>query len=433
MNTATRWITALVTALSLACFGGAVLAAPSGKPIRIGSTLALTGPLAATGQVHKIVGEIYVDQLNAKDGLLGRPVEWIVRDDQSKPDLARTLYEQLITVDKVDLLMGPYATGAILSAMAVAQRYDKLLIHHTFGIPNMAKYERHFPTWSLGPEPQVTFPNTLLDALAASPKPPKTIAIVTSKFPSVHFMSLGAREVAKKRGMKEALYLEFEFGTRDFGPIAARIKDANPDFLWVGAIGLDGNQILDALKKIDYTPKNHFYLYPAPGPLAKAPEGKGALSTTIFEEHPPFTSSPGAAEFVKLFRERAPKAGLPYTAVDVQAAASYTAWQLLEAAVTATKGLDDKALAQWLKTNRVDTITGRLRFDGPNNYGDDLSKVKQVQDGKWVVVWPKEFAAPGRSSSPRDVRATDVASLGLRASRAGRPRARASGRSCGRT
>lgn len=63
--------------------------------------------------------------------------------------------------------------------------------------------------------------------------------------------------------------------------------------------------------------------------------------------------------------------------------------------MTATKGLDDKALAQWLKANRVDTITGKLRFDGPNNYGDDLSKVKQVQDGKWVVVWPKEFAAPG--------------------------------------
>jgi branched-chain amino acid transport system substrate-binding protein len=279
--------------------------------------------------------------------------------------------------------------------MGVAQRYDKLLVHHTFGIPHLAKYERQFPAWALGPEPGRTFPNLLFEALAASPKSPQSIAIVTDKFPSVHFVSTGAREIAQKRGLKEALYLEFEFGTRDFGPIAARIKDANPDFLWVGAIGLDGNQILDALKKIDYTPKNHFYLYPAPGPLAKAPEGKGALSTTIFEEHPPFTSSPVAAEFVKLFRERATKAGLPYTAVDVQAAASYTAWQLLEAAVTATKGLDDKALAQWLKANRVDTITGKLRFDGPNNYGDDLSKVKQVQDGKWVVVWPKEFAAPG--------------------------------------
>jgi ABC-type branched-subunit amino acid transport system substrate-binding protein len=383
---------ALLIALAVPVSGPA---APSGPPVRVGSSLALTGPLAATALVHKITGEIYVEQLNKKNGLLGRPVEWVLLDDQSKPDVARTLYERLITVDKVDLLIGPYATGAILSAMGVAQRYDKLLVHHTFGIPHLAKYERQFPTWAIGPEPAKTFPNLLFDGLAASAKPPKTIAIVTDKFPSVHFMSTGAREVAQKRGLKEVLYLEFEFGTRDFGPIAARVKDANPDFLWVGAIGLDGNQLLDALKKIDYTPKSHFYLYPAPGPLAKAAEGKGALSTTVFEEHPPFTANPAAGEFVTHFRERAAKAGLPYQAVDVQAAASYTAWQLLEAAVTATKGLDDKALAQWLKTNRVDTIIGKLRFDGPNNYGDDLSKVKQVQDGKWVVVWPKEFAAPG--------------------------------------
>jgi branched-chain amino acid transport system substrate-binding protein len=370
-------------------------AAPAGPPVRVGSTLALTGPLAATALVHKITGEIYVEQVNRKNGMLGRPVEWVLLDDQSKPDLARTLYERLITVDKVDLLIGPYATGAILSAMGVAQRYDKLLIHHTFGIPHLAKYERHFPTWAIGPEPARTFPNLLFDALAASAKPPRSIAIVTDKFPSVHFMSAGAREVAQKRGLREVLYLEFEFGTRDFGPIAARIKDANPDFLWVGAIGLDGNMILEALKKIDYTPRSHFYLYPAPGPLAKSSEGKNALSTTVFEEHPPFTEAPAAAELVKLFRERATRAGLPYPAVDAQAAASYTAWQLLEAAVTATKSLDDKALAQWLKTNRVDTIIGKLRFDGPNNYGDDLSKVKQVQEGKWVVVWPKEYAAPG--------------------------------------
>ena len=370
-------------------------AAPSGQPIRVGGTLALTGPLAATSLVHKIAGEIFVEQLNKKNGLLGRPVEWVLLDDQSKPDLARTLYEKLITVDKVDLLIGPYATGAIMSAMAVAQRHDKALFHHTFGIPHLAKYERQFPTWAIGPEPARTFPNLLFDALAASAKPPKTVAIVTSKFPSVHFMSVGAREVAAKRGLREALYLEFEFGNRDFGAIAARVRDANPDFLWMGAIGLEGNGLLEALKKLDYTPKIHFYLYPAPGPLALAPEGKYALSTTVFEEHPPFTANPVAAEYVKLFRERAAKAGMPYQSADTQAGSSYAAWQIMEAAVTATKSLDDKTLAQWLRSNRVDTIIGKVRFDGPNNYGDDLSKIKQVQDGKWVVVWPKEFAAPG--------------------------------------
>jgi len=395
MNIVRRAAKAAIVVASAAALAGAASAAPSGKPITIGSTLALTGPLAATGMVHKLVGEIYVEQLNAKNGLLGRPVEWIVKDDQSKPDLARTLYEQLITVDKVDLLMGPYATGAILSAMGVAQRYDKMLIHHTFGIPNMAKYDKHFPTWSLGPDPANTFTNNLVDALNSTGKPPKTVAIVTSKFPSIHFMALGAREVFKKRGIQEVLFLEWEFGNRDYGPIAARVKDAKPDFVYVGAIGLEGNQLLDAMKKIDYVPPIHYYMYPAPGPMVKSPDGNLALAGTIFEEHPPYTSNPQAAEFIKIFNERAAKAGFPDTAVDTQAAASYSAWQVLEAAVTATKSLDDKVLAAWLKKNRVGTIQGVLRFDGPNNYGDDLMRVKQVQNGRWVVVWPKEVAKPG--------------------------------------
>lgn len=383
----------LAGALWLTMLGQA--AAASGPPARIGGTLALSGPLAATALVHKITGEIFVEQLNRRGGLLGRPVEWVLLDDQSKPEVTRTLYEKLITVDKVDLLMGPYATGAILTAMSVAKRYDKMLVHHTFGVPHLAKYDMQFGTWAIGPEPGRTFPTTLFDALAATGKPPKTIAIVTSTFPSVHFMSLGAQEVAKQRGLREVMYLEFEFGTTDFTSIAARLRDANPDFLWMGAIGLEGNLLLDALKKLDYTPRSHFYLYPAPGPLALSPEAKYALSMTMFEEHPPFTSQAAAAEFVKLYRERATKAGLPYRTAENQAGVSYAAWQVMEAAVTATKSLDDKVLAQWLRTHHVNTIIGRLRFDGPNNYGDDLSKVKQLQDGNWVVVWPKASAAPG--------------------------------------
>ena len=91
---------------------------------------------------------------------------------------------------------------------------------------------------------------------------------------------------------------------------------------------------------------------------------------------------------------------MPYTAVYTQVAGSFAAWQVLEAAIIATKSLDDKALGAWLRKNRVDTIIGKLRFDGTNNYGDDLFKVKQVQDGKWVVVWPREFAAPGARLLP---------------------------------
>ena len=53
------------------------------------------------------------------------------------------------------------------------------------------------------------------------------------------------------------------------------------------------------------------------------------------------------------------------------------AGQILEAGVRGSGSLDDKRIAEWLKTNRADTIIGRVRFDGPNNYGDDVNRLKR--------------------------------------------------------
>jgi branched-chain amino acid transport system substrate-binding protein len=371
------------------------------QPVRVGSTLALTGPLASAGNIQKVAIETFIDDVNGRGGLLGRRIEWVLKDDQSRPDLARTLYEQLATVDKVDLLMGPYGTASILSAMGVAQRYNKILIHNSFGTPRLARYDMQFSASGGAGDPENVWPNLVYDAVASAPKPPKTVAIVTTKFPSAHFIALGAREVAKKRGLQEVLYLEWEFGNRDFGAIASRIKDAQPDFVFAGALGLDSVLLLDAMKKIDYQPPMHFYTFPAPGPMLKLAEAKNALALTTFEEHPPFTNDATAARYVQGFRTRAAKAALPSTAPDLLGSIAYASWQVLEAAVNGAKSFDDKSLAAWLRKNDVDTIMGRLSWqgtpDGPPNFvmGKDIYKVKQLQDGKWLVVWPKEFAAPG--------------------------------------
>jgi branched-chain amino acid transport system substrate-binding protein len=396
MSTTTRSLLILLLGGILALVPVARAAAEtSGPPVRIGGTLALTGPLGPTSLVHKIAGEISIEQINKRNGLLGRPVEWVLLDDQSKADVTRTLYERLITVDKVDLLIGPYATNAILSALAVAQRYQKMLIHHSFGIPKLATYPMHVPVSALGNEPDKSLPKKVFEAMESTGQAPRTIAVVTSKFASVHFISVGAREVAAARGMKVVLYLEYEFGARDFAPIATRIKEANPDFLWVGAIGVDANLLLDAFQTIGYKPRGQYHLFPAPGPLINAPGSAFALAYTSFEAHPPMTNNPSAEQLSQLFHERAKQAGLPYPFVETQAASSFASWQLIEAAVNATRSLDDKVLAAWLKANKVDTVYGKLGFDGPNNYGPEYTKVKQVQNGRWVVVWPKEFAAPG--------------------------------------
>jgi len=392
-----QWLKALLLSAATLLAAGAYAQAPNTTPIRVGSTLALTGPLSATAVMQKIAGDIYIEQLNKRGGWLGRPVEWVLKDDQSKPDVTRTLYEQLITSEKVDLIVGPYATGSILSAMGVAQRYNKLLLHNTFGLPSLAKYDMLFSVGGQSYEIETVWPNLVFDAVGSGNKPPKTVAMLTSKFPSVHFVTQGAREVLKKRGMTEATYLEWEFGNRDFGAIAARVKEAKPDMVWVGGVGLDGNLLLDAMKKIDYVPPQFFIAFPASGPMLKSPDGKGVLALTVFEEHAPFTSNPVAAEFVKQFNERAAKANLPDSSVELIAAVAYATWQVMDAAVNATKSLDDKTLAAWLKKNQVDTVIGKVRWDGTNNFmkGTDLYRVKQVQNGKWQVVWPREFAAPG--------------------------------------
>src|SRR5215510_14927635 len=372
-----------------------VRAAPSGKPVRVGGTLSLTGFLAPTAVIHKISAEMMVEEINKRNGFLGRPVEYVLLDDQSKPEVARSLYEKLITVDKVDLIQGPYATAPILAAMGVAQRYGKVMIQSSMGIPKLQTYERAFPATPFGPEPNVTYPNVILDAIATFPTPPKSIVVLTSKFPSAQFMGLGMKEQAEKRAVKVVLYLEYESGNRDFGAIAARVKEANPDFLWVGSLGLESNLLLEALRKLDYVPKNHFHLYPAPGPLALSPDGDKAFCSTFLEPDEPFMSRPGMKKYAHEFTARATKANLPYTIIDAQACGMIAELQILAAAVNGAKLLDDEKIAAWLKKNRVTTVYGSLRFDGPYNHGDAAQLIKQVQNKEWKVVWPKEFAAPG--------------------------------------
>jgi branched-chain amino acid transport system substrate-binding protein len=391
-----RHVLAGLAGMTAAVGAPAILrAAPSGTPVRVGGTLSLTGFLAQTALVHKITAEIMVEDINSRNGFLGRPVEYVLLDDQSKPEVARSLYEKLITVDKVDLIQGPYATAPILAAMAVAQRFGKVMIQSSMGIPKLQTYDMAFPATPFGPEPDVTYPNVILDAMAAFPTPPKTMVILTSKFPSAQFMAQGMKTQAEKRGVKVPMYLEYESGNRDFGAMAARVKEANADFLWVGSLGLESNQLLESLRKLDYTPKNHFHLYPAPGPLALSPDGKNALCSTFFEPAEPFLSRPGVKRIAEQFHERAVKANLPYPIIDGQAAGMVSEWQILEAGVNGAKSLEDKAIAAWLRKNRVDTIYESLRFDGPYNHGDAAQLIKQVQDKEWKVVWPTKYAAPG--------------------------------------
>src|SRR5690606_34278399 len=140
-----------------------------------------------------------------------RPVEWVLRDDESDQARVATLYEQLITQDRVDLIMGPYATPNILSAMAVAERYGYVLPQHTAVIAPLMTYECQFPAWSIGFSPNEYVPSLVFDALESLPTPPKTVAVVVNQNGSTDFVANGIADdpndpsvanVAEARGLE---------------------------------------------------------------------------------------------------------------------------------------------------------------------------------------------------------------------------------------
>ncbi|MCH8129464.1 MAG: ABC transporter substrate-binding protein, partial [Acidobacteria bacterium] len=380
--------------------------AVAAEPIVVGGSLALTGFLAPTAIIHKVAGDLFVETLNDSGGLLGREVVWEPLDDESVPDQAAAIYERVISEDGVDLIMGPYGTGTITAAMAVAEREGFVFPHHTASLTYAYTYACHFPTWPTGVETNITNPNLVFDTLEASGNPPETIAFVMNEFPGTQYIGYGppnsdaggAISEAEKRGWEVVAEINFPTGTSDWAPIAAQVAAADPDFIYVGALGVDGPNLLTALDAIGYTPRGHFYQWPAPGPLLGAPNSEGAFSVTTFEPHSPFTDDPEAAAISDAFSAAAAEAGIPYTAFEAQASVSWAAWQVLIAGVEGAGSLDQQEICDWLLDNEIDTIIGSIDFDpAQQNYYGDLTKIKQIQGGEWITVYPEEFAKPGSS------------------------------------
>lgn len=377
----------------------------SGEPIVVGSTLSLSGAFAATGIIHQIAGELYVERLNENGGLLGRPVEWRVLDDESDQAQVTQLYERLISQEQVDLIIGPYATPNILSAVAVAERHGYVMPQHTAVLAPLLEYDCQFPGWSIGPTPNEYVPNMLLDAVATLPDPPQRIAVVTNQNGSTDFISRGLPDddsdpgmvsIARDRGL-EVEDISYPPGTTDWAPIAAQVREFDPDLVVNNGLGVDPVGLIEAMEQLNYRPPLFFSLFPAPGPpLGLGEAAEGMLSVSIFEgtEEALAQASPDVQEIVSEFESRAEAEGLPYTAFETQAAASWNAWDILVAGVEAAGSLDQEAICDALHENGADTtFAGHVTFDPEvNNFWPSNQGLKQIQDGRWVMVWPADRA-----------------------------------------
>jgi len=382
-------------------------AAPSGEPIVVGSTLSLSGAFAATGAIHKIVGEQFVARLNANGGLLGRPVEWTVQDDESDQAKVAQIYERLISQDGVDLIMGPYATPNILSAMAVAERHGYVLPQHTAVLAPLLTYDCQFPAWSIGSEPNVYVPTQLYEAVATLPDPPTTVAFATNQNGSTDFVTRGlpddetdpdARSIARDMGLEIVADIQYPPGTTEWAPIATQLQQADPDLIVNNSLGVDTVGLIQAMKQLDYDPPLVFSLFPAPGPLlGLGADAESVLSVSIFEPNDAILAQygPEVTAIVEEFETAAAAAGLPYTVFETQATASWNAWEILVAGVVGADSLEHEAICDSLHSNGAETtFSGNLAFDpAQNNFWPSNQGLKQIQDGDWVMVYPPDRAA----------------------------------------
>ena len=196
-----RRIAVLVVA-ALAIFTLSVIApARAAEPIKIGFSMALTGSVAQNGKQLIIALELWRDDVNAHGGLLGRPVELVYYDDQSNPGNVPGIYTKLITVDKVDLLLGPYATNMIAPAMPVLMQANKMTVSMLgVNVNRQFNYSRYFSMVPGGDEGTLAFSRGWFEVAAAQTPKPKTVALVAADAEFGKTACDGARDNAKSGG-----------------------------------------------------------------------------------------------------------------------------------------------------------------------------------------------------------------------------------------
>lgn len=381
-----------VLALGLAACGGddSDGGSDGSEPIRIGSSLPLTGEFSQPGQAAQQGYQVWQEMVNASGGLLGRDVELVVKDDASNQNTVVTDYSALISQDKVDLLLGTFSSLLNLPASAVAEKNQMLYVEPAGGSPDMFNrgFKYLFFTQQATSDKQG---KVFAEWVASLPEDqrPKTAAYPTLDDPFAAPNVAGIQEILEAAGIETVYQETYAIDTKNFDTIVNAMKNADPDLVVHGAQFEDGIGLTRSMLKADFTP-DMFYETNAPSFGAQYSDGIGAENTegVIYAvSHSPEADTPGNAEFVAKYKEMFGTDEVPEDAAD-----GYAAAQVMQAAVEAVGNVDDQqAMADWLRENEVETILGSLSWDETGAPTGEFL-IGQWQNGKPEVVLPADVS-----------------------------------------
>ncbi len=378
---AVNWLARLCAALA-ACalsFTGAAWA-QSGEPITIGYSMALTGGLAPNGKSALLAQKIWEEDVNAKGGLLGRPVKLIYYDDKSSPAEVPSIYTKLLDIDKVNLIIGPYATAQIAPAMPIViQRKKTFVALLGLAVNTEFNYPNYFVMIPSGPDAKPAFTKGFFDVAMAQDSKPQTVAIVAADQEFSRNGADGARENAKKAQLKIVYDKTYPPSTTDFAPIVRAIQATNPDLVVICSYPPDSVGMVRAVNEIGFKPKmigggmvglQATAIKTQLGPLLNG------FTNYDFWLPVPKMDFPGVADLMKRYQARAAAEGVDPLGY-YMAPWGYAQLQVLQQAVEGTKSLDDAKLGDYIRANTFKTVVGDVKFGKGGEWAE--SRVLQVQ------------------------------------------------------
>jgi len=380
--------------------------AQGGKPIRIGLSMAQTGPLSAAGKSGLLALQLWREDVNARGGLLGRPVALVVYDDQSNPALTPGIYTKLLDVDKVDLLIAPYATNLTAPLMPLVKQRDRLLIgNFALDVNAGIRHDKYFNIQPWGSAREAVAPFLgLCKKLGA-----KTAAILAADAEFAQNIATAARGALKEHGLQAVYDQNYPPSTVDFSSMLRAVRAKKPDAVFVASYPADSAAIIRAVNEIGVGDSVKLFgggmvgLQYATLQTSLGPMLNGIVNYDFWVPEPTL-DFPGIQEFLAKYEERAEGQGVDPLGHYLPPW-SYAYMQVLGDAVEAVGSLDQEAIADYIRDNEFETVVGPVKF-GPNGEWA-TSRVLMVQfqniengeleqfkhAGKRVVLLPEEWAS----------------------------------------
>jgi branched-chain amino acid transport system substrate-binding protein len=406
-------LAALLTALlfaPLAASAQTAATAPSGEPITIGFSMALTGSLAVNGKSGLLAMQIWAEDTNAKGGLLGRPVKLVFYDDQTNSSLVPGIYTKLLDVDKVDLVVSGFGTNIAAPAMPIIIQHKSTFISlFALDINEEFHYPKYFSMLPVGPDPRPAISEGFFDIVKANKDKLglKTIALATGDGEATRNGTDGARVNLKKAGLEVVYDKNYPLATTDFTPIVRAIQATNADVVFISSYPNDSVGIIRSVHELGLNTKVFGGNFTGPQSTSiKTSLGSMLNGIITFDWWLPAPALrfPGVMEFLADYQKRAGKEGVDPLGYYLGPWA-YARMQVLADAIEGTKGLDQDKIADWIRTHTFKTVVGDVTFGNKGEWATSRVLTVQFQniagtgvddfrDGKGeTVVWPKEYQA----------------------------------------